>query len=255
MTLIVFHFAVPFVLLLSRTVKREPELFIKVAIGILVLRLVDLFWLIAPEFHQHGLVVSWLDIVLPLSLGAFWLAASSGSFGDDPFFRCTIRSSTRRWAPSSNAARRRGRHIRNARWPRCTCRTPTARTPSQPRWITKRATSTSARSSGSRLGLTVTTMIVGLAVWVLFQYFDARESRTVFTEYPLATQESRVPPEPRLQTNPREDLGNIRAREDQALNSYGWVDKNAGVVRIPIDRAMQLVVERGPPARPANERR
>jgi hypothetical protein len=103
---------------------------------------------------------------------------------------------------------------------------------------------------GFALGLTVTTMIVGLAVWVLFQYFDARESRAVFTEYPLATRESRVPPEPRLQTNPREDLGNLRTREDQSLSSYGWVDKNAGVVRIPIDRAMQLVVERGLPVRP-----
>ncbi len=103
---------------------------------------------------------------------------------------------------------------------------------------------------GFALGLTVTTMIVGFAVWVLFQYFNAREARTVFVEYPLASQESRVPPEPRLQTNPREDLGNLRTREDQALNSYGWVDKNAGVVRIPIDRAMQLVVERGLPVRP-----
>ena len=101
---------------------------------------------------------------------------------------------------------------------------------------------------GFALGLTVTALIVGLAVWVLFRYFDARESRTVFTQYPLAT-EARVPPEPRLQTNPREDLGNLRAREDQTLTSYGWVDKNAGVVRIPIERAMQLVVERGLPAR------
>jgi hypothetical protein len=74
-TLILFHFAVPFVVLLSRTVKRAPELLIKVAIGILVLRVVDLFWLIAPEFHENGLVVHWLDIVLPLSLGALWLAA------------------------------------------------------------------------------------------------------------------------------------------------------------------------------------
>ena len=74
-TLILFHFAVPFVVLLSRTVKRAPELLIKVAIGILVLRLVDLFWLIAPEFHENGLVVHWLDIVLPLSMGALWLAA------------------------------------------------------------------------------------------------------------------------------------------------------------------------------------
>jgi hypothetical protein len=74
-TLILFHFAVPFVVLLSRTVKRAPDLLIKVAIGILVLRVVDLFWLIAPEFHENGLVVHWLDGVLPLSMGALWLAA------------------------------------------------------------------------------------------------------------------------------------------------------------------------------------
>jgi hypothetical protein len=73
--LIIFHFAVPFVLLLSRAVKRTPDYLIKVAVGVLVLRLVDLFWLIAPEFHQSGIVVSWLDVVLPLSLGSLWLGA------------------------------------------------------------------------------------------------------------------------------------------------------------------------------------
>jgi hypothetical protein len=71
--LIVFHFAVPFVLLLSRVIKRDPSLIVKVAIGILVVRVIDLFWLIAPEFHQTGISVSWLDILLPLSLGSLWL--------------------------------------------------------------------------------------------------------------------------------------------------------------------------------------
>jgi hypothetical protein len=102
---------------------------------------------------------------------------------------------------------------------------------------------------GFGIGLTVATAFIAFGVWLLFQYFSAREARTVFTEYPLAARESRVPPEPRLQTNPRQDLSDLRAREDQLLNSYGWVDKNAGVVRIPIDRAMQLVVERGLPTR------
>src|SRR5262245_11958303 len=74
-TLIVFHFAVPFVVLLSRMVKRAPELLIKVAAGVLLVRVVDLFWLIAPEFHQTGLVIHWLDIVLPLTLGALWTGA------------------------------------------------------------------------------------------------------------------------------------------------------------------------------------
>jgi hypothetical protein len=73
LTLVVFHFALPFVLLLSRTIKREASTIVKVAAGVLVARLVDLFWLIAPEFHRDGVSVSWLDIVLPLSLGSFWL--------------------------------------------------------------------------------------------------------------------------------------------------------------------------------------
>jgi hypothetical protein len=74
LTLILCHFAAPFVVLLSRTVKREPQLLVKVAIAILIVRLVDLFWLIAPEFHQTGIAVSWLDVVLPLTLGSIWLA-------------------------------------------------------------------------------------------------------------------------------------------------------------------------------------
>ena len=71
--LIVFHFAVPFVLLLSRATKRERAAIVKVAAWILVVRVVDLFWLIAPAFHPQGVSVSWLDVVLPLSLGAVWL--------------------------------------------------------------------------------------------------------------------------------------------------------------------------------------
>ncbi len=74
MSLMLFHFAIPFVLLLSRRVKRTPDLLVKVAGGMLVVRLVDLFWLIAPEFHQSGIVVSWLDVILPLSMGAIWAA-------------------------------------------------------------------------------------------------------------------------------------------------------------------------------------
>ena len=72
-SLILFHFAIPFVLLLSRAVKRGPEMLVKVAAGILIVRGIDLFWLIAPEFHQDGFAISWLDVVLPLSMGAIWL--------------------------------------------------------------------------------------------------------------------------------------------------------------------------------------
>ena len=99
-------------------------------------------------------------------------------------------------------------------------------------------------------GLLVAGVFINFLVWLLFTYFSVRESRQVPAVYPLATrQENRLPPEPRLQTQPREDLRELRAREDEILTSYGWLDKNAGVVRIPIDRAMQMTVERGLPVR------
>ena len=71
--LVVFHFAAPFCLLLLRAMKREAQLLVKVAGLVLVVRVVDLFWLIAPEFHHDGIVVSWMDVVLPLTLFSTWL--------------------------------------------------------------------------------------------------------------------------------------------------------------------------------------
>jgi hypothetical protein len=59
-----------------------------------------------------------------------------------------------------------------------------------------------------------------------------------------------LPPEPRLQANPMLDLKKYRAAEEIELGSYGWADKPNGVVRIPVERAMELVLERGLPARP-----
>jgi len=57
------------------------------------------------------------------------------------------------------------------------------------------------------------------------------------------------PPEPRLQVNAPEDLKRMREEEDALLNSYGWVDRQNGIVRIPIDRAIDLVARRGLPPR------
>src|SRR5438034_10651087 len=105
-------------------------------------------------------------------------------------------------------------------------------------------------------GLVVAGVFINFLVWLLFTYFSVRESRQVPAVYPLATrQENRLPPEPRLQTQPREDLRELRAREDEILTSYGWLDKNAGVVRIPIDRAMQITVQRGLPVRAAGKQK
>jgi hypothetical protein len=103
---------------------------------------------------------------------------------------------------------------------------------------------------GFAIGLTVVCFFAAFLVWVMFKYFDSREAHRVAPQYPLATaQETRLPPEPRLQTDPKGDLQELRTQGDRILNSYGWVDKNAGVARIPIEEAMKLVVQRGLPSR------
>jgi hypothetical protein len=58
-----------------------------------------------------------------------------------------------------------------------------------------------------------------------------------------------LPPEPRLQTQPKRDLQLTREEQQQLLNSYGWADQTTEKVRIPIDRAMDLVLQRGLPIR------
>jgi hypothetical protein len=73
--LVVFHFAVPFLVLLHRAIKRNAAMVAKVAALILVMRFVDLYWLSAPAFaHGDQPHVHWLDLALPISLGLVWLS-------------------------------------------------------------------------------------------------------------------------------------------------------------------------------------
>ena len=58
-----------------------------------------------------------------------------------------------------------------------------------------------------------------------------------------------LPPEPRLQVSAPKDLKQYKAAQEEILNSYGWVDEKAGVVRIPIDRAMDILAQKGLPVR------
>ena len=84
----------------------------------------------------------------------------------------------------------------------------------------------------------------------LFKSYRAREDRRDTPAPPLRAAWGE-PPAPRLQENPGLDLEALRAREERELSTYGWVDRSRGTVRIPIERAMKLVAERGLPARPA----
>jgi hypothetical protein len=69
---LVFHFAVPFLLLLSQDVKRNARLVSKIALWMIFMRLVDLFWMTRPEFTARALP-TWLDIVVPVALIGLWV--------------------------------------------------------------------------------------------------------------------------------------------------------------------------------------
>jgi hypothetical protein len=98
---------------------------------------------------------------------------------------------------------------------------------------------------GIWLAISAIIVHVGLAgmYWLLIR----QSSERVETQrYPLAVDTPpRLPAEPRLQQFPRNELYDFRTREDQQLHTYGWVDKNAGTVHIPIEDAMRLMLERG----------
>lgn len=104
------------------------------------------------------------------------------------------------------------------------------------------------------LWLLISALVIHAGIWMAFYLFaEQREAKTE-AEFPLAVEVSdqpRLPAAPRLQRVPATEIMEFRRQEDKILHGYGWVDKNAGTVRIPIDQAMRLTIERGLPARPA----
>lgn len=97
------------------------------------------------------------------------------------------------------------------------------------------------------LGLTMA-VVLGL-VWLLVAHWKTWQIARDPRPSPVAEANApRLPPEPRLQSAPVKDMDALRAREASILTTYGWVDRQAGVGRIPIDRAIDLVLEQGLPA-------
>ena len=73
--LVLFHFALPFVLLLMRGVKRNADRLLRVCALILVIRIVDMYWVVEPAFYNQRVRIHWLDFVMPVAIGGWWLAA------------------------------------------------------------------------------------------------------------------------------------------------------------------------------------
>jgi len=84
-----------------------------------------------------------------------------------------------------------------------------------------------------------------LASWGVFRYF-AKERSELRPNSAFAGA-SQVPSSPQLQVNPRKDLLEFRADQEQSLESYAWENRSAGTVRVPIERAMELLLQKGVP--------
>lgn len=99
-------------------------------------------------------------------------------------------------------------------------------------------------------------LLCGVALLILaalFKYFAWREAGGPAAPTGVNVDARKLPPEPRLQDTPVLDLKAMKAAEDLILNGYGWVDQQHGIARIPINRAIDLLSQRGLPSRPQAE--
>jgi hypothetical protein len=100
-------------------------------------------------------------------------------------------------------------------------------------------------------GTTIACQILMYGMFRVFEHHDRVSGPARSTLAPAEQALPAPPPPPVLLTDEPDNLANFRASEDQILSTYGWIDKNAGVVRLPIDRAKALLLQRGFPARTA----
>jgi hypothetical protein len=97
------------------------------------------------------------------------------------------------------------------------------------------------------IGLVLVIAVSSAALLGLFAVFAKQQQRHDPPPPPLARPTGDLPPVPRLQIAPVQDLEQVRAQEEKELNSYGWVDPRAGIARIPIDEAIRILAQRGLP--------
>ena len=100
------------------------------------------------------------------------------------------------------------------------------------------------------LVLTGISVGINIAMWGMFKGLNWYEARNEPYVTPLAHPAGQPFPEPTLQTTPWTDLRTFRADQQHYLHSYGWVDEKLGIARIPIDKAKEMLLQRGLPVRP-----
>ena len=101
------------------------------------------------------------------------------------------------------------------------------------------------------LWLLISAIVIHVGMGFMFGLLVEQREETE-QAFPLATgQQRRLPAAPRLQQFPANEFYEFRQREEGTLQNYGWIDRDAGRIQIPIAEAVRLTVERGLPTRPS----
>lgn len=104
------------------------------------------------------------------------------------------------------------------------------------------------------LGLFLVAVLVHAFLWWLLGIYEGQHERAQTQVYPMAAgQQDRLPPAPRLQNNPQQELRELLAQQKALLAGQSPANKDAGVRRMPIDDAMKMVIEQGLPVREATK--
>ena len=93
--------------------------------------------------------------------------------------------------------------------------------------------------------LVVSAVLIHVGMGVVYEVLIQQSMQAGEQPHPMGVQAERLPPVPRLQQFPRNELYEFRLDEESLLQRYGWMNKDAGIVHIPVADAMRLAVERG----------
>ncbi len=236
--IVLFHFIVPFVLLFSRELRRRLRVLAVLGGGLLFMRYVALWWTVAPTFSPGKLSIHWLDVAAPLALGGIWLGVFvtrlkqlPAPLDRSPSPHGTLKAAEE--APMSQPHDPHGGH-------------PNAH---------RHEHSDASAAGVAKFVVGLSLVVIGVLFLMMWVQDLLRTARVTPREIPpQEIQRRETPPAPHLSADPGQQLESLRSEEDARLNHYGWADEQKKQARIPIERAMELIVERGLPAPPTREK-
>lgn len=99
--------------------------------------------------------------------------------------------------------------------------------------------------------LVISAAVIHFGLGLMYGFLIEQSKEVGDRQYPLAApaDERQLPPAPRLQQFPHNELYEFRVGEEELLHRYGWMNKNAGIAHIPVEDAMRALVQKGLPVR------